>query len=41
MDLGGGSAALAAGLGGDIDLLSGGLDIITGHPTAPAVQVSP
>ena len=39
MDLGGGSAALAAGLGGDIDLLSGGLDIITGNPTAPAVQV--
>ena len=39
MDLGGGSAAMAAGLGGDIDLLSGGLDIITGNPTAPSVQV--
>ena len=40
MDLGGGSAAMAAGLGGDIDLLSGGLDIITGNPTAPSAQVN-
>ncbi len=40
MDLGGGAVAMAAGLGGDIDLLSGGLDIITGNPTAPSVQVN-
>ncbi len=41
MDLGGGSVAMAAGLGGNIDLLGGGLDIITGNPTAaPSVQVN-
>lgn len=40
MDIGGGgsAAAIAAGLGGDIDLLSGGLDVLSGNP-APVAQV--
>jgi len=41
LDIGGGgsAAAIAAGLGGDIDLLSGGLDIVSGHAAAPVQQV--
>jgi len=42
LDIGGGgsaAAAIAAGLGGDIDLLSGGLDAIAGQQAAPVQQV--